>query len=358
MKNSLEIGSVKNILKQYGHSKGWSLCIGAGTSIGVFPDWNQLIEGLIEDIDGADYSTSIKEELINKYSLDSILQAGFELKGISEDEFAKLLSDLLYKKVKSMLSSDEFETFTAILSACSIDNVSKTLWRKFFVIRDNYLKTTSAYIISKVITSVIDEGLMPSEIITFNAEPLLFALINSFIYEKHIKDHPNGDVPVNKHMALANRSISPIGKGKIPYIFNHGVLPVPTVRETILSATDKLVFTEGEYLGLANNAYSWQSSMFLQVCSSKPVIFIGVSLSDPNMRRWLSWIQKNRSSEIKHLEKTRKNSTLHYWIQEKPIEKKQQQWIEASVYHLGVRVIWIDKWNNLETLLNEMVGLY
>ena len=95
-----------------------------------------------------------------------------------------------------------------------------------------------------------------------------------------MKKYPKGDVSVNKYIALANRSISPIGKGQIPYIFTHGVLPIPNSRKSYLSATDKLVFTESEYLGLSNNSYSWQSSMFLQICSSKPVLFIGVSLSD------------------------------------------------------------------------------
>ncbi len=75
------------------------------------------------------------------------------------------------------------------------------------------------------------------------------------------------------------------------------------------------------------------------------------------MRRWLSWIHNTREVEFEHLYKKKLTSTTHFWIQKKCDCTDDMKWIEAAVYHLGVRIVWIDDWDDVNTCLRNMIGL-
>ena len=187
---------------------------------------------------------------------------------------------------------------------------------------------------------------------------MLFALINSFVYEIFIAKRLDRSKHPKSVLDFINRSISYHNKRRIRYIFNHGVLAVPGgEKDSYASATDKLVFREGEYLNLANNAFSWQSSEFMSIASVRPIVFVGVSLSDANMRRWLTWIQTNRANEIQMTNGTPRTSTRHFWITKKPLSLELTTWIEACVCRLGVRIVWIDKWEDIGLTLAKMLGI-
>ena len=96
-----------------------------------------------------------------------------------------------------------------------------------------------------------------------------------------------------------------------------------------------------------------QSTIFLHACVNSIVIFIGVSLSDSNMRKWLNCVQMERNKDIGNIV----NSTKHFWITKIPQNKETMDWMEASVLHLGVRVIWIEEWNQTFDVLKKIIGL-
>ena len=50
---------------------------------------------------------------------------------------------------------------------------------------------------------------------------------------------------------------------------------------------DSLVFNESEYFNLYNNPYSWNISKQMHDFTFRTCLFIGVSLTDPNMKRLL-----------------------------------------------------------------------
>ena len=152
-------------------------------------------------------------------------------------------------------------------------------------------------------------------------------------------------------------SISGGGLGTIPYVFCHGLLPVTTNPHKFSTSIDKLVFLEEEYLHLANNSFSWQSTTFINTCISQHIVFVGTSLTDPNMRRWLSWTHANRLDEMRQNGIDIKDSTQHYWIRTIPNDKNTMPWIEAAVSHLGVRIVWIDNWSQVGLALNKMLGI-
>ena len=75
------------------------------------------------------------------------------------------------------------------------------------------------------------------------------------------------------------------------------------------------------------------------------------------MRRWLSWIHANKVKElaINNIEYT--DATEHFWICVKPKTKQEMLWIEESVSHLGVRLVWINNWNQVGTVLRRMLDI-
>jgi len=337
-------------------STGWALCIGAGTSLPIFPSWKLLVTKLVARVDEANAS-SIAEELLRVYSPDSVLQAVHAMLAMSEQEYTKILSEALYSFVDTQLDPAERLLFRNVLAQSGAACVSSTLWAEFAKLRERHLAQTTACQLARVIATVISTESQPSEILSFNAEPLLYALIESYCYEKFREKHLEPSDNPKRLLDFVTGSISSYKKGRIQYVFNHGTLPPPEAKASRrIASTDKLVFREGEYLNLANTAFSWQSATFLEVCLRRPTVFVGVSLSDPNMRRWLAWIQMNRSREVEMSGGIPRISTRHFWINKRPERDYMARWIEACVYHLGVRIIWIDRWDDVGATLSSMLG--
>lgn len=74
-KIGLDISTIQPVLKDVKMGSGWSLCIGAGTSVPVLPDWFSLVEKLIA-------KNCIAEDIIDidvykrmGFSADAMIQA-------------------------------------------------------------------------------------------------------------------------------------------------------------------------------------------------------------------------------------------------------------------------------------------
>ena len=341
---------------QYGLIKGsvktgnWTLCIGAGTSCPIFPSWKELVGAIILDI-YPDITDEAKTEILNSFDLDTLIQAACNIKG--ESSFADWLSEKLYSKLKNQIPSNDWGKLCKILTA-HIANIYKDKdWNTFIKYRDTLFKQTTAYSLAKVLVDSYGSTLSPSAILSFNAEPLLYSLINSFIREKAIGKKFKGCCP--ELLELHTLSALPSQRGRIPYYYCHGALLdwISPKKRFIYNAKSKLVFSENQYLSLSNSVYSWQSTIFLNACVNSVVVFIGVSLSDSNMRKWLNCVQIERNKDIGNIT----NSTKHFWITKIPQNKETMDWMEASVLHLGVRIIWIEEWNQTSDVLKKIIGL-
>lgn len=329
--------------------KNWSLCIGAGTSVPIFPLWN----GLVLELSRRMSLNNDISHLLNEFKADALIQTLFNL-GFPNNEklFCKELTDALYSNLESKLTEHEQHFIFKMLSNKVIIK-SENKCKTYIDILKNKFEYCSAFEIAKAIVLSCYKNKMPKAILSFNAEPLLYSLINSLYY---LESKKNESI-----MDIVNSSTSSMYKDRISYIFCHGVLPIPHAKQCNsdrFAALDKLVFLENEYLQLSNSAYSWQSSSFIDVLSSSIVFFIGVSLSDPNMRRWLAWMHENKIKDIQN--RTGKDvfdSNSHYWINLKPDDPSMEKWYEASVSHLGIRLIWIDDWKEVGLALQKAVGL-
>lgn len=359
-KNGFEFGKYAPLLRGAHHGAGWSLCIGAGASTPAFPDWHTLVRRLVA-LDTVGSASA--DDLLRGFSSDALIEAARDRLGMSESEFSRVLVDELYSDIRSEFSPSEFQALCEVVGNTKAvgSTAAKTLNRcqPFLrAVRAHYPNLT-ALSLAQVLTDLHGTEQAPKSVLSFNAEPLLVGLVDALIYERFLAS--GNEVArageLRSVFNIVTHSISARRSGKIPFIFCHGLLPVPdpTGAEHRRDSVDKLVFSESAYLGLANSAFSWQSSVFLEACSTRSIVFIGVSLSDPNMRRWLSWVHGNRIRELRERHQHHGESSTHFWINRRPGSEGTQRWIESAVAHLGVRLIWIDDWRDAGAALRALL---
>ena len=344
---------LKNLTQLVPIEANWSLCIGAGTSYGFFPLWNELAKNIMYER-AKYYDEDAAEKFISEFGPDTLIQAVINNDNISEEDAIRLLSSCLYKKLKDQLTKQEWGI---IIKALSYTNPSegRHLWNDYLNIINNLCDSNhnkTPLILGDVVCDSILANKKPMYILSFNAEPLLYSIINAITYERL-----NSNV---KHIDIVNETISYHHKDRIPYIYCHGTVPIYEASKSAIkrmSVINKMVFSENEYLQLSNTAYSWQSASFITAASYSHMFFVGLSMTDYNIRRWLSWLQAARLQDIQHKNPLAKDSTQHYWINVSPHNAQQKQWYEACVAHLGVRLIWIDDWAQLKEVFRTALNI-
>jgi len=357
----MEYPGLERFLADRPNTTGWSLCVGAGISKPIFPDWSSLVQRLMARLHTPAAAAKMASSLLRTFSPDALIEAARQRAGFTDEEFGTLLSEELYADVRSLLLKPDFELFCRVLFSVEPGAVTKPEWLAFLSIIRRHCQGSSGWPIAELLSRLVDTALAPASILSFNAEPLLAALINGLRFERYVDrgvPHPvTGEL--KRTIDLVTHSISGRRADRIPYVFCHGLLSPPKpikLAPSSANATDKLVFSETAYLELANSVFSWQSAVFLDACSSRPVVFVGVSLSDPNMRRWLTWVHQNRLAELAAKYGFEGDSTTHYWIKKTPSDQAERDWLEAVVSHLGVRLIWIPSWDLSGMALAKLLG--
>jgi hypothetical protein len=359
-KRGIAADDLPSLIKEKSEKAGWVLCIGAGTSVPAFPGWKDLVTSLIEQDVGPKYSDSTKEYLLSRYSYDAIIQSAQDRLKLDLDGFADKLTEHLYSKLRKKANDKEWKTISACLSAKGPADCKPSVWEAFLDwFRKNY-KDLTALTLAKLMVRIRNSELAPSAVISFNAEPLLYALTNAAVVEElyYLSRIPPKKGDLRSIFDIVSTPLAERYAGRTPYIFCHGALPVPggSGRRKV-SHYDQLVFSETKYLQLANESFSWQSSAFLSAAITSTIVFVGVSLSDPNMRRWLSYVHAERERELRKHPTYKGASTKHYWFTEDPNNESIRNWVESCVSHLGVRIIWLKKWKLLEEAFNKLLSL-
>lgn len=352
-KPGLTEDKVDGLLASAAHGPGWALCIGAGTSLPVFPDWNTLVERLFARVSPDE--PGLASALAETFSPDALIQAAYARTEGDDDHFASILSEALYRDLVGTFTTEEHRLVVRALSAVRPGDLPAAKWSRFLeLLGSRWAGTMSCLSIAPVVSETLGTSRSPAAILSFNAEPLLLAVLNAHQAVHSGEAGVAGGVPQRVDRVvrgLSNRSV-----GRIPYVFCHGLLPIPGATVSPHgSAPDQLVFSESAYLQLASNVYSWQATSFLETCAARRVVFVGLSLTDANMRRWLSWVHDSRLAELELLGRPDAVSTQHLWLNVDPGDPERRAWIEASVAHLGVRLVWMSSWDSIGPALARML---
>jgi SIR2-like domain len=343
---------------------GWSLSIGAGASMFLFPTWQDLVQELLTS-GPVPLSPTQAKEIRQSFPPEALIKASQEQLGLDDDAYRSHLTTVLYSKIRLLSGSSWDEISKCLMARVPGDALPSDWWtfRDFCV--DN--PTTSSSLALTILDSIeVERG--PNSVLSFNAEPLLLASLNAEA-AKRFRAKNSLSVTDNSQSGpgVVDRiegSTTPSRKGRLPYYFCHGFLPLylpsglPLAGKAPAAMFDsKMVFSESDYLSLANNVLSWQSSVFTRAAMSERLVFVGLSLTDPNMRRWLAWIHSQRMKEITARTPGVRESTQHIWINKTPGDLALEKWTEAIVAHLGIRLIWIGDWPDVGPTLRLMLNL-
>jgi len=164
--------------------------------------------------------------------------------------------------------------------------------------------------------------------------------------------------------------------GQIPIYHVHGFLP----RKGKLNRENKITLGENVYHEQYSDVYSWNNLVQLNKFRETTCIFIGISLTDPNMRRLLDIARLHHGSKEKYhyLIKKRYNlntlkDTLEKILETNPdlrndkvkanlkigetaelLKEIIESFEENDVDSFGVKTIWIDDFDEIPDILKKI----
>lgn len=277
-----------------------TLVCGAGVSSGsAIPTWNDLLVSILNDIYSNDRESNaegkVEAEALLSLMPQSNLILGKYLKMILKEDFDKYVQKHLYIYYNFPY---EFEPISPNLETSMMKAIVELSRPKR---RGNRLES----------------------IITFNFDDLIECAL-TYHHIEHCSIWKEGQTH---------------GIDELPIYHVHGFLPNNREIEE-----PNLVFSEEAYHSQFIDPYSWSNLIQLNTFSTNVCLFVGISLSDPNLRRLLdiSW-RRNRRCK-------------HYIIMKQSPQKSRTDKIATMLFEqdansLGLNVIWCSDYSEILDIL-------
>ena len=282
------------------HSGRLTLVCGAGVSVGAgVPKWNELLLRLLRTMISKlseDYTlvenSDDASRFHSKYSPSSLV-VGKYLKNNLGNDFLKELRSSLYST-----NPESCDLLNAIIELSRPQRNGKPL----------------------------------DSIITFNFDNLL---------EENLAKHNIKYKPIYSEGARNSPD-------ELPIYHVHGYLP----RKGKIPTNMEVVFSEDAYHSQFIEPFSWSNLIQLNKLSQNTCLFVGLSLTDPNLRRLLDVAY--RKNPDKHLN--------HYLIKKVPAHPKSNDAMdrlalileEQDANELGLSMIWVENYNEIPSILTQI----
>lgn len=287
-----------------------------------------------------------KSFLTRKYSL--ILGAGVSIDaGLpSWDELMKRLIKQCRKNRKSPLEGKDYHNILKDCGSSSIilGRLIQTLFDDNVTEFNNAIKhalygnkTVAPGTLAKTIGKMVKNRLNSvNGIITYNYDDLIEKALNE-----------NG---VQHSSVYGNSDQSSV----LPIYHVHGYLPQES------NPFSPAVLSEKEYHDIYRRSFHWSNVEQLHAMQRSSCFFIGLSMTDPNLRRLLDIAQEegNKDSQyrdIRHFSFLNKNDAANGLKGEKANYFRLQ--LEQTLKDFGVGVIWYDNYNELPTILDKIMSV-
>jgi hypothetical protein len=347
----------RGFLKPY----SWTLCIGAGTTIGIMPSWRDLCRLLVN----ASFDLALDGEAFDRvmertsWGFEAWIQASLNRHLAADkttDEFLQLLEEVLYAQLRRDSDEDHLskQVFTSFLSPHLLreDEFHKVL--DFF--RNRY-PNASVLLLSEFLTRPEVLNRRPRSIITLNYDVIMDALLRMNEISRHASQIGRHEFPPEAF----KRVTSPLTRWgeHIPIFHLHGSLTPRPPRAKLVVGHDTrhiLVGPETTYAGISGATASWGQSAFLHHAVSDTLVFVGHSMADPNIRRWLAWSSQAVDLEVHHRTGNRTHRLPHFWFAVRRSSQQEARILEYSLQHLGVRVAWLKNWSELIPALSNLLA--
>lgn len=289
-----------------------TLVCGAGISRdSSIPDWNDLLVNILNEAffnDGSNVPRSkiLAEDLLSLMPQSNLI-LGKYLRLVLKNDFEKVVQKHLY----SYYNQDRDFESTMMVQGHEIIN---------YALETNMMKAIVELARPK------RRGKRLESIITFNFDDLIECALSKHNIE-YCSIWKEGQI---------------YGIDALPIFHVHGFLP--NQREI---DSPNLVFSEEAYHSQFIDPYSWSNLIQLNTFSTNICLFVGLSLSDPNLRRLLdiSWRRNQRCK--------------HYIIMRKAPQKSRTDEIATMLFEqdansLGLNVIWCSDFSEIPSILSSI----
>jgi|GEM_PF-456700 hypothetical protein len=301
------------------------LFLGAGISISAnMPSWKDLLKGLMGEVK--------------------------QLKTSTLEAFKELSSHVLEECGDSNLIMGRY-----LQTAISLYNnkaVFSELIQKYLYNENN----TSPLLMN---LARIVQHKKVNEVITYNFDDLL----EQNLVKLNLKDSVD--------FTAISKDAEIKGHNTLPIYHVHGIIPKE-------GPVDTVVFSEEEYHKRYSTAYHWSNVEQLHALTRTHCFFVGLSMTDPNLRRLLDTAKEmNNSNGINHYAFLQRKNLENYCVSDvnntckyvhvsgSLIDKDKQKEIydlnysviDSIFMDLGVNVIWYEDHNELPRLVAEVFGV-
>ena len=277
--------------------KDFSFFFGAGVSMSAnLPSWWKLLEGLVD---------KSKQNVLDKTDIDKLQQVCYD-SSIVLGRFIRMMMET---------KSDGDEYYNAIHGALYGGNAS-----------------CSSPLITEICNLIFAKRQFAKGIITYNFDDVMERALNKVginNYPVFGMNHPQQALPIY-HV-----------HGFIPYDNSQIIKSVP-------------ILSEEEYHRVYANSYNWSNVEQIHALSRTTCIFVGLSMTDPNLRRLLDISIRDSENEARHFVFL---PHIEDFKNVKDVDRKNNEAmrIQKEIFlELGLRVIWYTDYTELPTLIGML----
>ena len=305
------------ILREHLIAGKLSIFCGAGISIDAgLPSWPSMLKNLLIRL--YEKTQSGNDVELSKYLFADFYQENFSHSPLMLAQYLKnSFGDNFIEEVRDELYSNEIkdsELINSIVELCRPNRFAKCL----------------------------------DSIVTFNFDDLI---------EEKLKQNKIKNKPISREGERFDVE-------EIPIFHVHGFLP----RDRVLEKDVNLVFSEDAYHSQFIDSFSWSNLVQLIRLNQNLCLFIGLSLTDPNLRRILDVsMRKNPQKDSNHyfFKKRLDKSEAAIAIKNNGLESQNldvgtfidfiELLEEQDAHKLGLNVIWIDSYEEILEILKKVV---
>lgn len=311
-----------------------ALGVGAGVSKGSnVPDWAELMYRVAGQLPGV--SPQIVEDLYGDGYDSTVIASYLRSAAGSERRFVTAVRDALYRdfgfaEPVSKSNHRRFATF--------IRNTNSTLHAIGTMCGVRVEGTQDQYRPNRLIRAVM----------TFNIDALLETYTRARFKARMLRT-------VERASASAS--------GRLIHSYHvHGFLVhhLPESRRDAprtMESDDRLILTEQQYFDVFTNGSGFINYTMLFLLREYQFLFVGLSMSDPNLRRalHLSFSERVRELQAEGLsEHDALNHATRHWAVLQHKNEGLDRAAEQLLGDLGVRPLWITLWDELPPLLRDL----
>lgn len=336
-------------LTQIYRSKGIVLVLGAGVSFGSnFPSWEGLLSKLEADCLGKDGEKATRRLRQVGYSLPavaSILKQQWvkrERRKPGRTATSRIQQQLDFAELVRKSLYENFRFFPG-----GVDKANRReIVREIKTTNQTLRAVASLCAVKHSGESVFSRNRLIHAIVTFNLD----AVLQAYVYARYEK----------RLLRTVERPSAGRSVDKINIYHMHGFLRFDSKAGNFeKEAPDSLVLTEEEYYDFFNQPTSIFNYTLLYLLREYSCLFIGLSMSDDNLRRLLHYSKSERirGYEAEGIDNPSERKIVrHYAIMARSDSRFCDRITQEALKNLGVKVLWIDGFEQIPERLGSLYG--